>query len=76
MREELILKVLRRIAGDISFTVYQSKAAIDNMYRRKDGIKLQGSGDKIKGAFSINYEGIVMLLTGDICKSAPSILHR
>jgi len=49
------------MVGDVSFTAYQSKAAIDGMYRRMQSINLQRSGDKIKGTFSINYEGILML---------------
>jgi hypothetical protein len=46
MKGELILKVLQHMVGDISFAVYQSKAAIDGMYRRKQGVKLRRSAEK------------------------------
>jgi hypothetical protein len=62
MREKLILKVLQQSS-------HQRDVAADA------GYKAAPLRVNIKGTLSINNEGILMLLTGDICKLTPSLLY-
>jgi hypothetical protein len=62
MREKFILKVFRQGSHLRDVPVVA-------------GYKAASLRVDIKRTFSINNEGILMLLTGDICKSTSSLLY-